>query len=215
MCVMKKVILLLLPFALLAGACSRDEIETTDIVDSSVSNTCTDLNKDIALLQTLASKAGVKYTDLTDGAITFADNAAVTVAVSAYSSGYVNPTVGVSSAGEWTLEGKAVGVAASDELLKLKIEKDVWKAYYGGSWTALGLTLKAGDGVPVFAALPVEADGVVTVALSSGDKLTFEKYKGTETLSVSPAAVKFSAEGGTASVTVTSNTSWTAAPPAR
>ena len=215
MCVMKKVILLLLPLVFIAGACSRDEIETTDTVDSRVSNTCADLNKDIALLQTLASKAGVKYTDLTDGTLTFADNAAVTVAVNAYSSGYVNPAVGISSAGKWTLEGKAVGVAASDELLKLKIEKDVWKAYYGGSWTALDLTLKAGEGVPVFAALPVEADGVVTVALSSGDKLTFEKYKGSETLSVSPAAVKFSAEGGTASVTVTSNTSWTAAPPAR
>ena len=210
MCVMKKVILLLLPLVFIAGACSRDEIETTDTVDSRVSNTCADLNKDIALLQTLASKAGVKYMDLTDGNLTFADNAAVTVAVNAYSSGYVNPAVGISSAGKWTLEGKAVGVAASDELLKLKIEKDVWKAYYGGSWTALDLTLKAGDGVPVFAALPVEADGVVTVALSSGDKLTFEKYKGSETLSVSPAAVKFSAEGGTASVTVTSNTSWTA-----
>ncbi len=211
MCVMKKVILLQLPLVFIAGACSRDEIETTDTVDSRVSNTCADLNKDIALLQTLASKAGVKYTNLTDGTLTFADNAAVTVAVSAYSSGYVNPTVGVSSAGEWTLEGKAVGAAAKSELLKLKIEKDVWKAYYGGSWTVLDLSLKAGDGVPVFAALPVEADGVVTVALSSGDKLTFEKYKGTETLSVSPSSVKFTADGGTATVTVTSNTSWTAA----
>lgn len=211
MCVMKKVIALLLPLGFVAGACTRDAIETTDYVDTRVSNTCADLNKDIAVLQMLASKDGVKYTDLTGGTLTFADNASVTVAVGAYSSGYVNPAVGISSAGQWTLEGKAVGVAAKSELLKLKIEKDVWKAYYNGSWTDLDLALTAGDGVPVFAALPVEADGVVTVSLSSGDKLTFEKYKGSETLSVSPAAVKFSAEGGTATVTVTSNTSWTAA----
>lgn len=207
---MKKVICMLLPLALVAGACSQDAIETTDYVDTSVSNTCTDLNKDIALLQTLVSKEGIKYTDFSEGTITFTDNSTVTVSVGSYSSGYVNPTVGVSS-GKWTLEGTSTGVAVTDEILKLKIEKDVWKAYYSGSWTALDLTLKAGDGVPVFAALPVEADGVVTVALSSGDKLTFEKYKGTETLSVSPASVKFTADGGTATVTVTSNTSWTAA----
>ena len=52
---MKKVISLLLPLSLLAGACSQDKIETTDYVDKSVSNTCADLNKDIAVLQTLVS----------------------------------------------------------------------------------------------------------------------------------------------------------------
>ena len=130
---MKKVISLLLPLSLLAGACSQDKIETTDYVDKSVSNTCADLNKDIAVLQTLVSKEGVKYTELKDGTITFADASSLTVAVNSYSSGYVNPVVGVSSSGQWTVEGKSVGVAVKDELLKLKIEKDVWKAYYNGS----------------------------------------------------------------------------------
>ena len=130
---MKKVISLLLPLSLLAGACSQDKIETTDYVDKSVSNTCADLNKDIAVLQTLVSKEGVKYTELKDGTITFADASSLTVAVNSYSSGYVNPVVGVSSSGQWTVEGKSVGAAVKDELLKLKIEKDVWKAYYNGS----------------------------------------------------------------------------------
>ncbi len=207
---MKKVISLLLPLSLLAGACSQDKIETTDYVDKSVSNTCADLNKDIAVLQTLVSKDGVKYTELKDGTITFADASSLTVAVNSYSSGYVNPVVGVSSSGQWTVEGKSVGAAAKDELLKLKIEKDVWKAYYNGSWNSLDLALRSGEGVPVFASLPSESDGKVSVALSSGDKLSFEKYKGAETLSVSPSSVKFAAEGGAVKLTVSSNTSWTA-----
>ena len=207
---MKKVISLLLPLSLLAGACSQDKIETTDYVDKSVSNTCADLNKDIAVLQTLVSKDGVKYTELKDGTITFADASSLTVAVNSYSSGYVNPVVGVSSSGQWTVEGKSVGAAVKDELLKLKIEKDVWKAYYNGSWNSLDLALRSGEGVPVFASLPSESDGKVSVALSSGDKLSFEKYKGAETLSVSPSSVKFAAEGGAVKLTVSSNTSWTA-----
>ena len=207
---MKKVICLLLPLALVAGACSQDAIETTDYVDTSVSNTCTDLNKDIALLQTLVSKEGVKYTDSSDGTITFTDNSTVTVSVGSYSSGYVNPTVGVSS-GKWTLEGTSTGVAVTDELIKLKIEKDVWKAYCNGAWTDLDLDLKSGDCVPVFASLPVESAGGLSVSLSSGDVLTFEKYAGSETLSVSRPSVKLSADGGSATVTVTSNVAWTAA----
>ena len=209
---MKKIICLLLPLAILSAGCTHDNIETTDVVDNSVSNTCSELNKDLVLLRHLAEKesSGLKYISCEDGIITFTDNSSVTVSRQEYSAGYINPTVGLSG-GKWTVEGKSLSVGATTALLKIKLEKDVWKYGLDDVWTVLdGFELKEGEGVPVFGEAPVEAGDVVTVTLSSGDELSFEKYKGSETLTVSPSSVQIAAEGGTHDVTVKSNIQWTA-----
>ena len=209
---MNKIICLLLPLAIISVGCTHDTIETTDVVDNSVSNTCAELNKDIALLRSLAEKeaSGLKYISLEDGAITFTDNSSVTVARNEYSAGYVNPTVGLSG-GKWTVEGKSTAVSATAALLKIKLEKDVWKYGLDDVWTALdGFLLKEGEGVPVFDDAPLEAGDVVSVTLSSGDVLSFDKYKGSESLTVSTLSVQIAAAGGKQNITVTSNVAWTA-----
>ena len=100
---MKKLVFLLLPFALMAWGCSGDQITTDDegtTEDSGVSVDCSTLNTDIAALQILSNEAvaGSTVTDLSGSVITFSSGETATVTVrNAYSFNYANPTISVGS----------------------------------------------------------------------------------------------------------------------
>ena len=211
---MKKLVFWLLPFAVLAGGCSGDRITTDDegtTEDSGVSVDCSTLNTDIAALQALSNEAvaGSTVTDLTGSVITFSSGETATVTVrSAYNFNYANPTVSVGTS-RWLIDGSEIESSFADETLKIKGNNGYWYAWYGSSWHKMNEILE-GDSIPVFASLASDDDNVY-VKLSDGLALTFGKYAGNESVSLSSSSVSIAKEGGSASVTVTSSTDWTAA----
>lgn len=210
---MKKLVFLLLPFALMAWGCSGDQITTDDegtTEDSGVSVDCSTLNTDIAALQILSNEAvaGSTVTDLTGSVITFSSGETASVTVrSAYGFSYANPTISVGSS-KWLIDGNEIDSAFADETLKIKGSNGYWYAWYGSAWNKMNEILE-GDSIPVFASL-TEDDDNVYVKLSEGLALTFAKYAGSESISLSSSSASIAKEGGSASVTVTSSADWTA-----
>ena len=211
---MKKLVFWLLPFAFYAWGCSGDQILTDDggtTDDSGVSVDCSALNTDIAALQVLSieAAAGSTVTDISGSAITFSSGDTVTVTVrSAYNFNYVNPTISVGDS-KWKIDGKEIESTFAGETLRIRGSKGYWYAYYGGVWNEMN-EIEEGESIPVFASLKDDDDNVY-VTLSDGLALTFAKYAGSESISLSSASASIEKEGGSATVTVTSSSDWTAA----
>lgn len=210
---MKKLVFLLLPFALMAWGCSGDQITTDDegtTEDSGVSVDCSTLNTDIAALQILSNEAvaGSTVTDLSGSVITFSSGETATVTVrNAYSFNYANPTISVGSS-KWLIDGNEIDSAFADETLKIKGSNGYWYAWYGSAWNKMNEILE-GSSIPVFASLTSDDDNVY-VKLTDGLEMSFAKYAGSESISLSSTSASIEKEGGSASVTVTSSAEWTA-----
>ena len=210
---MKQLVFWLLPLSVLAWGCSGDQIITDDAgttEDSGVSVDCSTLNTDIAALQVLSNEAvaGSTVTDLTGSVITFSSGETATVTVrSSYSFNYANPTISV-GASKWLIDGNEIDAAFADETLRIKGSGGYWYAYYGGSWNKMNEILE-GSSIPVFSSLTSDDDNVY-VKLTDGLEMSFAKYAGSESISLSSTSASIEKEGGSASVTVTSSTDWTA-----
>lgn len=199
--------------ALMVWGCSGDEITTDEDAaseDSGISVDCTTLNTDIAALQVLSVEmvAGSTVTDLNGSVITFSSGESVTVNVrEAYDFSYANPTISVGSS-NWIIDGSEVNSAFADETLKIKGATNYWYAYYGGTWNKMNEIL-SGESIPVFASLSDDSD-CVYIKLSDGLELTFSKYSGSDSISLSSTSASLEKEGGSASFTVTSSSDWSA-----
>jgi len=209
---MKRVWLYLLPLAVVFWGCKGDSITSDDTeADEGISVDCSALNTDIAALQVVSVEAvaGSTVTDLSGGTITFSSGSSASVtARDAYGFSYANPTISVGSS-SWIIDGAAIDAAFADETLKIKGSKGYWYAYYGSAWNKMNEILE-GESIPVFASLSSDSDSVY-VKLSDGLTISFGFYKGSDRISLSETSASMAKEGGSATVTVTSTSDWTAA----
>ncbi len=204
---MNRALTIILPFAVALAGCSGDEI-VPDVEGVSVSST--ELNDDIAALQVLYSgiASGLQVQSVSDGTVTFTDGSVAQVtARTAYDFSYTNPSIGITS-GYWTVGGRTFSTKVQDELISLKGENGIWYVGAGGRWTGIADILP-GSSSPVFKSFSYD-DDAVDVILGDGTILTAERYTGDDAMSLSSSAVSFGKEGGSATVSLTSNKDWTA-----
>lgn len=207
---MRKIALWFIPLAVIAAGCSGDDIDVVE-GDSSITVNCTELNSDLKVLQGLITEinAGSTVYSFSDGTIAFSSGTIVTVkARDAYSFSYYNPVVGASG-GYWTLDSDKLSVKVEDELVQVKGSDSKWYVYYNSVWNEFS-EIEEGTSVPVFSSVSQASDGSVTVVLGSGSSYVIDAYSGSTSLVLSESSIAFDAEGGTASVSISANSEWTA-----
>ena len=207
---MKRTATILLVLPLLLSGCTGDDITVVEQEKTGVSVDCSELNSDIAALQSLSNEciAGSMVTSVSDGTISFSSGQKTTVITrSAYSFDYANPTIGVGSA-QWLIDGTDISSDFTSELLRIKGENGYWYAYYGGEWNKL-YDIFEGISIPVFSSLSDDADSVY-ITLSDGIRINIPKYSGVNYVTLSESLVKPPVDGGEYSLTVTAGDEWTA-----